>query len=66
MCVQTKQITFKTFISHVRGVKSEIFHILCTKQFEQNIKAYIKGDERDSKYTVRAVVLCVLNGILGK
>ena len=41
-------------VTHVRGVKSELFHILCTPFYEQKIKRYVKGVERDSKYTITA------------
>ena len=41
-------------VTHVRGVESELFHILCTPLYEQKIKGYVEGVERDSKYTIRA------------
>ena len=41
-------------VTHVGGVKSELFHILCTPLYEQKIKGYVKGVKRDSKYTIRA------------
>ena len=40
-------------VTHVRGVKSELFHILCTPLYEQKIKGYAEGVKRDSKYTIR-------------
>ena len=46
-------------VTHVRGVKSELSHILCTALYEQNIKGYVKGVKRDSKYTIRAIMLCM-------
>ena len=47
-------------ITHVGGVESELFHILCTALYEHKIKVYDKGVKRDSKYTIRAVMLCML------
>ena len=41
-------------VTHVRGGKSELFHILCTPLYEQKIKGYVKGVKRHSKYTIRA------------
>ena len=46
--------------THVGIVKSELFHIPCTALYEQKIKGYVKGVKRDSKYTIRAVILCML------
>ena len=51
-CIQIK-------FTHVKGVKSELSDILCTALHEQKIKGYVKGIERDSKYTIRAVMLCM-------
>ena len=41
-------------VTHVGGVKSKLFHILCTPLYEQKNKGYVKGVQRDSKYTIRA------------
>ena len=32
---------------------------ICTALYEEKIKGYVKGVERDSKYTRRAVILCM-------
>ena len=44
-------------VTHVRDVKSKLFHMLCTALYEQKFKVYVKGVKRDSKYTIRAVML---------
>ena len=46
--------------THVRIVKSELFHIPCIALYEQKIEGYVEGVKRDSKYTIRAVMLCML------
>ena len=54
------QHSIQSNVTHVRGVKSELFHILCTPLYEQKIKGCVKYVERDSKYIKRALMPCML------
>ena len=50
-------------VTHVRGVENELFHILCTALYEQKIKGYVKGVERDSKYIIMSVMIAIVKGV---
>ena len=39
----------------------KLFHILCTQLYEQKIKEYVKGVERDLKYTIRTCDIFAYN-----
>ena len=61
MFVAFMQHCIQSNVTHVRGVESELFHILCNPLYEQKIKGYVKGVKRDSTYTIRAHYIFAYN-----